>query len=309
LAKSLTALGIAAVIVVGVAGYFLVVAPHSNQSGTQVATSPPATTAPAQPAAPATPATPPAATGSAQPSAPAQPAAPSTPPAEPPKDQAAGTQAPSASTTAPPAASSTTPAPEAAVAPPPAPGQPEIRPDDHVLGKADAPVTIIEYASMTCPHCARFHNDVMPRVKSELVEKGLARVVFRPFPLDQLALKATLLAQCAPGDGYFSMLAILFRSQQTWEHADDPVAALKQIGRTAGLSEDAIGKCLDDKASTDQVVKGMQEAQDKFKVNATPTFIINGKTYPGEMPFDDTNENGVVTPGFNTIVRNLLPKS
>jgi len=150
---------------------------------------------------------------------------------------------------------------------------------------------------------------VMPRVKSELVEKGLVRVVFRPFPLDQLALKATMLAQCAPGDGYFSMLAILFRSQQTWEHADDPVAALKQIGRTAGLGEDAIDKCLDDKAATDQVVKGMQEAQDKFKVNATPTFIINGKTYPGEMPFDDTNENGVVTPGFNTIVRNLLPKS
>jgi len=304
LGKSLTTLGIAAVIVIAVAAYFLIVAPHSNQPATQVATNPPATTepAPAQPAAPAAPATPPAATGSA----------PATPPAEPPKDQAAGTQAPSTGTTAPPAASPTTPGPEVTTVPPPAPpapGQPEIRPDDHVLGKADAPVTIVEYASMTCPHCARFHNDVMPRVKSELVEKGLARVVFRPFPLDQLALKATLLAQCAPGDGYFSMLAILFRSQQTWEHADDPVAALKQIGRTAGMSEDAIDKCLDDKAFTDQVVKGMQEAQDKFKVNATPTFIINGKTYPGEMPFDDTNENGVVTPGFNTIVRNLLPKS
>src|SRR5262249_33572467 len=280
--------------------YFLIVAPHSNQSGTQVATNPPPTTEPAA-AQPAAPATPPAST--AQTPAPAQPATPSTPPAEPPKDQAAGTQAPSASTTTPPAAS---PTPEAAVAPPPAPGQPEIRPDDHVLGKADAPVTIVEYASMTCPHCARFHNDVMPRVKSELVEKGLARVVFRPFPLDQLALKATLLAQCAPGDGYFSMLAILFRSHQTWEPADDPLPPLTPISPTAGLSEDAIGKCLDDKAFTDQVVKGMQEAQDKFKVNATPTFIINGKTYPGEMPFDDTNENGVVTPGFNTIVRNLM---
>jgi protein-disulfide isomerase len=188
-------------------------------------------------------------------------------------------------------------------------GQPEVRPDDHVLGKADAPVTIIEYASMTCPHCARFHNDVMPRIKAEFVDKGLARVVFRPFPLDQLAVKASLLAQCAPGDGYFSMLAILFRSQQTWEHAEDPVAALKQIGRTAGMTEEAVNKCLTDDAAMTQIAKVYQEAQDKFKVNATPTFIVNGKTYSGEMPFDDTNDNGVATPGFGTIVRNLLPKS
>jgi protein-disulfide isomerase len=186
---------------------------------------------------------------------------------------------------------------------------PEVRPDDHVLGKADAPVTIIEYASLTCPHCAAFHNETMPRVKSEFIEKGLARLVFRPFPLDRLALTATLLAQCAPGDGYFSMLAILFRAQQTWEHADDPLAALKQIGRTAGMTDEAIDKCLADKTTIDQIVKGMQEAQDKFKVDATPTFIINGKSYPGALPFDDYDENGVAKPGFGKIIRDLLPKS
>ena len=105
-------------------------------------------------------------------------------------------------------------------------------------------VTIIEYASMTCPHCANFHEQTMPRIKSEFIDKGLVRFVFRPFPLDGLAARASLLAQCAPGEGYFSMIDVLFRSQSEWASAPDPLAALKQIGRTAGISDADVDRCI-----------------------------------------------------------------
>jgi protein-disulfide isomerase len=192
----------------------------------------------------------------------------------------------------------------------PPPGeQPEIGADEHVLGKVDAPVTIIEYASMTCPHCADFHEKTMPRIKSEYIDKGLVRFVFRPFPLDQLAARATLLAQCAPGEGYFSMLDILFRSQRDWSSTTDPVAALKQIGRTVGLSDANMDRCMADQAAVDKVVAGMQDAQSRFGINSTPSFVVNGKTYTNR-PFEDFKaENGTMEPGFDKIIKDLLPKT
>lgn len=186
--------------------------------------------------------------------------------------------------------------------------QPEIGPDEHVLGKIDAPVTIIEYASMTCPHCAAFHTETMPRIKSEFIDKGLVRFVFRPFPLDGLAARASLLAQCVPGDGYYSMLDILFRSQRDWSSAADPVAALKQIGRTAGLSDADIDRCIADEAQFDRIVAAMQEAQTKFAIDSTPSFVINGTKY-ANMPFDDYAEEGTTKPGFGKVIRDLLPKT
>ena len=186
--------------------------------------------------------------------------------------------------------------------------QPVIGPDEHVLGKADAPLTIIEYASMTCPHCAHFNADTMPRIKAEFIDKGLVRFVFRPFPLDGLAARASLLAQCAPSDGYFSMIDVLFRSQNEWEHATDPLAALKQIGRTAGISNADVDHCVDDQAALDRIVAGIKEAQTKFGVDSTPSFVINGKKYTN-MPFDDYQEDGTTKPGFGKVIQDLLPKS
>jgi protein-disulfide isomerase len=187
-------------------------------------------------------------------------------------------------------------------------GQPEIGPDEHVLGKADAPVTIIEYASMTCPHCAAFHAETMPHIKSEYIDKGLVRFVFRPFPLDGLAARASLMAQCVPGDSYFNMLEILFRSQKDWIYAADPLAALKQIGRTAGLSEADIDRCMADEAVSSKMVAGMQDAQTRFGINSTPSFVVNGTTYTNR-PFEDFEEEGTKQPGFNTIIKDLLPKT
>jgi len=203
------------------------------------------------------------------------------------------------------AAAATTPAPTQVAQT----EQPVIGPDEHVLGKADAPVTIIEYASMTCPHCAHFNEEVMPRIKSEFIDKGLVRFVFRPFPLDGLAARASLLAQCAPsGDGYFSMVDVLFRSQADWEHASDPLAALKQIGRTAGMQEADVDRCINDQEGLNKIVEGIKEAQAKFGVDSTPSFVINGKKYTN-MPFEDEQENGTTTTGFSTVIKGLLPKS
>ena len=186
--------------------------------------------------------------------------------------------------------------------------QPVIGPDEYVLGKADAPVTVIEYASMTCPHCAKFDTDVMPRIKSEFIDKGLVRFVFRPFPLDGLSARASLMAQCAPAEGYFSMVNILFHSQNDWALASDPVAALKQIGRTAGLSDADIDRCTADQAALDRIVAGIKEAQAQFGVDSTPSFIINGKKYTN-MPFDDYQDEGTTKPGFAKVIKDLLPKS
>lgn len=196
-----------------------------------------------------------------------------------------------------------------APAQPVATGQPEIGPDEHVLGKVDAPVTIIEYASMTCPHCADFHAKTMPRIKSEYIDKGLVRFVFRPFPLDQLAARATLLVQCAPRDGYFSMLDILFRSQNDWSRAADPVAALEQIGRTVGLSDADVDRCMADQATVDKVVAGMQDAQSRFGIDSTPSFVVNGKTYTNRPMEDFKAEDGTMQPGFDKIIKDLLPKT
>jgi protein-disulfide isomerase len=277
---------IAAVAIIGVAGavYFL----HRDvpSSGTNVPTPAPSA-------------------GTATNTSPGESAQPPSPSASTPS-----TTGPEATTSSPGTTASTPPttpgaAPQTAVVPPP---PSDIGADEHILGKADAPLTIIEYASMTCPHCAKFDTETMPRIKSEFIDKGLVRFVFRPFPLDGLAARASLLAQCAPPDGYFSMIDVLFRSQNDWARASDPLAALKQIGRTAGLSNADIDRCVADEAGLNRLVDGIKEAQAKFGVDSTPSFVINGKKYTN-MPFDDYQEEGATKPGFGTVIKSLLPKS
>ncbi len=187
--------------------------------------------------------------------------------------------------------------------------QPAIYPDDRILGAADAPVTIIEYASLTCPHCAAFHRDVLPEIKSEFIDKGQVRLVFRDFPLDRVALQASLLAQCVPGDSYFNLLDVLFRSQESWARNADPAAALKQIGRTAGLDEATLDNCLEDQAALDRIALRYKEGQDVFQVDSTPTFIVNGKKVPGGLAFEDSERDGQIQPGFGKLLRDLVPKT
>ncbi|WP_374303041.1 DsbA family protein [Ferrovibrio sp.] len=158
---------------------------------------------------------------------------------------------------------------------------------DMVIGKADAKITIIEYASLTCPHCAAFHADILPAVKADYIDTGKAKLVFRDFPLDNLAFAGAILARCGGPDRYFTFLNVLFAQQRQWATASDPKAALTQIARLGGVSAEQFDACLADKALGDYILNSRLEGNQKFNVNSTPTLIINGKTEAGVPSLDE----------------------
>jgi protein-disulfide isomerase len=170
---------------------------------------------------------------------------------------------------------------------------PAVSADDHVLGKPDAPVTIIEYGSLTCPHCAEFDRATLPDIEKNWIDTGKAKLVFRVFPLNQLDLRAAMLARCVPGDRYFAFINTLYQSQASWMRASDPEQALAGIARLAGLGEDKVKSCLADKSIEDAVVATAYAAQ-KSGVNSTPTFFINGAKPPddknGAQPYEVFNQ-------------------
>jgi len=157
---------------------------------------------------------------------------------------------------------------------------------EHSEGAADAPVTFIEYASLTCPHCAAFAHETQPDLKKEYVDTGKVKVVFRDYPLDQLALTAAMMARCAPKERYFGLIESIFGTQVTWIRAQDPKAALARLGKLAGMSQETIDACMASKDIYDAVMATRGEG-DKQKVDATPTFFINGKKMSGELPIDE----------------------
>lgn len=164
---------------------------------------------------------------------------------------------------------------------------PAIYPDDMYMGKPDAKVTVIEFASLSCPHCAAFNNDVLPKIKTDYMDKGLVRWVYRDFPLNRDAFLAAILAHCASPIRYFSLVDSLFHSQSFWETQPDVLVALKQIGASEGVDEKTFDACIDNKELKDKILARYKEAGDKYQVNATPSFLINGKLYSGEMPYED----------------------
>lgn len=167
-----------------------------------------------------------------------------------------------------------------------------------MLGDPQAPVEVIEYASLTCHHCATFHNTVLPQVKKELIDTGKVRIVYRDFPLDRGGLEAATLARCVAPERYFPMLAVLFANQDGWSHARDPVEALGRIGSLAGLSRQAFEACRNDKALQDAILQSRMDGERLHGVDSTPSFVIGGKTYKGVLPFEE----------FRKAVEPLLPK-
>ena len=157
---------------------------------------------------------------------------------------------------------------------------------ERILGKADAPVTIIEYASMTCPHCAAFHAGLYPAIKKEYIETGKVKFIYRDFPLDRLALAAAMMARCAPKERYFPVVDIVYRTQQNWAKVADPAAALSQIGLLAGISKETYQACVGNKTVFDGVMKMRNDGDKKFKVQSTPTFIVNDKRIDGHLPIE-----------------------
>ncbi len=161
---------------------------------------------------------------------------------------------------------------------------------DRVLGDADAPVTIIEYASLTCPHCAAFHGGALTELKTRYIDTGKVKLIYRDFPLDQGALMGSMMARCAGEDRYFGFIDILFRSQRNWASSRDPRRALMQIGRLGGMGSDEIEACLENEELLDGIIKMRQEGTQVFNVQSTPSFIINGELHAGNMPIEDLAE-------------------
>ncbi len=151
------------------------------------------------------------------------------------------------------------------------------------LGAKDAPVTMIEYASMTCTHCAAFHAETYPTLKSKYIDTGKVRFTLREFPLDPLATAGFMLARCAGPDKRAAIVDLLFAQQKNWAFVDKPVEALASTVKQAGLSQGDFESCLKDQKLYDQINQIRDKASQQFKVDATPTFFINGQKHAGEL--------------------------
>jgi len=160
---------------------------------------------------------------------------------------------------------------------------------DMALGPANAPVTITEYASMTCPHCAAFNENVFPKIKSEYIDTGKVRYIFREFPLDIKAAAGSMLSRCiANGDAgkYFAVTDLLFRSQSDWV-MKNTTESLVRIGKQAGLSQQQVEACLKDQSLLDKIAADQKYASEVLKVDSTPTFFVNGEKIKGETSIEE----------------------
>jgi protein-disulfide isomerase len=161
---------------------------------------------------------------------------------------------------------------------------------DKALGPANAPVTVVEYASMTCSHCARFHTAVYPEFKKKYIDTGKVRFILRAFPLDPVASGAYALALCVPDDKYYPMIEVLFEQQKNWAFVPDPPKALLGIAKQAGLSEQSFEACVTDQKRAQAIEDTARRANEKFGVSGTPTFFINGEMLRGEPTIESLSE-------------------
>lgn len=171
--------------------------------------------------------------------------------------------------------------------------------DDRILGNKDAPITIIEYASLTCPHCMHFATDVLPALKKKWIDTGKAKLVMRDYPLDGLALKAAQIARCAAPDKFYPFVDTLFQTQDKWATAKDPQAELQRLALMGGMGKKQFDDCLANKTIENEVIGSRLVATQKLNVNATPTFFVNGTKFDGEPTVE----------AFDNLLSKLAPKS
>ena len=160
------------------------------------------------------------------------------------------------------------------------------KPDDRILGKADAPITIIEYASLTCPHCAHFAVDVLTKLKQKWIDTGKAKLVLRDFPLDEPALRAAMVARCAPPDKFYPLADTFFSQQEQWVTARDYRTALEKLAKLAGIGDKQFKTCIEDKKLEDQVAQSRLTAAQQLGVSSTPSFFVNGQKFEGAPTFE-----------------------
>jgi len=175
--------------------------------------------------------------------------------------------------------------PEAAPPPPPlladAQAALQITKDDRILGNPEAPITIVEYASLTCPHCAHFANDVLPELKKEWIDTGKARLVLRDFPLDEPALRAAMIARCAPPERYYAFADTFFAAQEKWVRSGDYREALARLAKLGGMGQAEFDTCIKNTDLENKIVEGRLKATQELDVNSTPTFFVNGSKLAG----------------------------
>jgi protein-disulfide isomerase len=172
-----------------------------------------------------------------------------------------------------------------------------LKPTDRIHGKANAPITIIEFASLTCPHCAAFERETLPKLTKNYIDTGKVRMVFRDYPLDGAARLASALARCVPEDNYYSFIDLLFLNQDKWwgkffqggnqqvtkEAVEDSLA---EMARFVGMGHDQAVMCMEDPKNLAVVDANYMEAQSKYMVDSTPTFFVNGVIHKGEWPYE-----------------------
>ena len=152
---------------------------------------------------------------------------------------------------------------------------------DRVLGQPDAPVVMVEYTSATCPHCAEFHEKVLPLIKTEYIDTGKVRFIFREFPLDKLAMGAFMLARCVPDDKYFPTIDLMFRRQQTWSKTGNPADELFRIMQFSGMDKPAFEACLKRTDLSKAIFESSKKAANDFGIKGTPAIFVNGQMIDG----------------------------
>jgi protein-disulfide isomerase len=167
---------------------------------------------------------------------------------------------------------------------------------DYALGPMDAKIVVVEYASLTCPHCAQFHTQVLPGLKKEFIDTGKIRYIYRDFPLDRLALGAAMIARCSGRDTFFGFIETFYGSQASWSRASNPAQALAKIARLGGMSQNKFDQCLKNVEIQNEILQQRLQASNDFKVQATPTIFVNGDRYGGGMTLDQfrTLLNGMI---------------
>jgi protein-disulfide isomerase len=161
---------------------------------------------------------------------------------------------------------------------------------EKVLGSDKAPVTMIEYSSLTCSHCANFHTEVYPKLKANYVDTGKVRLILREYPIDQVAAAGAMLARCADDDKYFALVDALFATQKGWAFTEDRYGGLLRIAKQAGFTKERFDACLKDQQLLQNIEAVRTRASDKFGINSTPTFFINGEKHVGGMSFEDLSK-------------------
>ncbi len=154
------------------------------------------------------------------------------------------------------------------------------------IGTEEANIEIIEFASLTCGHCAKFHNEVFPKIKKEFIDTGKVSFIYQDFPLDKFALKASVIARCSGEKKFFSFLKVLYSKQKDWTRTEDPFRSLLKIAKLGGLKNEEIKVCVGNKSIEDGILKQRLNASKKFDIKATPTLYINGEKYDGDLTFE-----------------------